>query len=297
MVKSVLFINVGKTALLATLASGTALMAQELPTVAAPETAPAVVQTPAAEVVAPPPAVRTLPSANDVVNAAAAEEAAAERKPAAATAPRPERKNSPARTVSTSSPSLRAGPPPAPATPTFNEPASALPTEAPVAAPATSDDVASAATPSAAVDAASNEDLTLFAGIAAALAALGLGGLLASRRRRSVAPQSGYLPVNASAPAPAPAPARETQSPVQTVAQPAVVDRPLIRKAAIRRPDIPVTDPLFSTPGHAAPVTDPLFAPRNDVEIPITDPLFAKNARFNGRMRDEHSSMVREPVT
>ena len=296
MVKSVLFINVGKTALLATLASGTALMAQELPTVAAPETAPAVVQTPAAEVVAPPPAVRTLPSANDVVNAAAAEQAAAERKPAAATAPRPERKNTAARTVSTSASSnatLPASPPPAPATPTFNEPASALPTEAPVAAPATSDDVATTATPFAPADGASNEDLTLFAGIAAALAALGLGGLLASRRRRNVAPQSGYLPVSASAPAPA----REVQPAFEAVAQPAVVDRPLVRKAAMRRPDIPVTDPLFSTPVHAAPVTDPLFAPRNDVEIPITDPLFAKNARFNGRMREEHSSMVREPVT
>ena len=49
------------------------------------------------------------------------------------------------------------------------------------------------------------------------------------------------------------------------------------------RPDVPITDPLFSTPVMAGPITDPLFAPRNDVQPPITDPLFAKHDRFVGR--------------
>lgn len=294
MVKSNLFRSAAEAALLAALVSGSALMAQEAPVVVAQEASSLVVQAPVADVVAPPPAVRTLPSANDSVNAAAAEQAAAERKPAAASASRLEPKNSATRRASTSVPSnasVPAAPPPPPATPIFNEPTAALPNSASLAAPAASDEVASVVPPSTPADGASNEDLTLFAGIAAALAALGLGGLFAGRRRRSAVPQGDYRPITTNAST------GEAQPSFQAVAQPAVVSRPHVRNPAMSRPDIPVTDPLFSTPVHAAPISDPLFAPRNDVEIPITDPLFAKNARFNGRVRDGYSSMVREPVS
>lgn len=294
MVKSNLFRSAAEAALLAALVSGSAVMAQEAPVVVAQEASSPVVQAPVADVVAPPPAVRTLPSANDSVNAAAAEQAAAERKPAAATASRLEPKNSATRRASTSVPSnasVPAAPPSAPVTPIFNEPTAALPNSASLASPAASDEVASVVPPSTAADGAFHEDLTLFAGIAAALAAIGLGGLFAARRRRSAVPQGDYRPIMASAST------GEAQPSFQAVAQPAVVSRPHVHNPAMSRPDIPVTDPLFGTPVHAAPISDPLFAPRNDVEIPITDPLFAKNARFNGRVRDGYSSMVREPVS
>lgn len=289
MVKSIWFKSAGKAALLAALVSGSALMAQEAPVVVTTEAAPPVVQAPMPDVVAPPPAVRTLPSANDTVNPAAAEQAAAERQPAAA--------NRSARTRAATRPVgpiatygiAPAAPPPAPPATTLNEPAAAPPPAATEMPSVASEGVITATMPTDAPDQMSTEDLTLFAGIAAALAALSLGGLFASRRRKRLVPQHDHGPVHAAAPVP------QSQPSFPAVAQPAV-NHPLVRNPAMSRPDIPVTDPLFSTPVRAAAITDPMFAPRNDVEIPITDPLFAKNARFNGRIRNEHSSMVREPV-
>ena len=61
------------------------------------------------------------------------------------------------------------------------------------------------------------------------------------------------------------------------------------------RPDVPVTDPLFSRKVIPGPITDPMFAPRNDVQTPITDPLFAKHHDFVGRFRDAKPAPTPEP--
>lgn len=300
MLKTTLLKTTCKTALLAAVMSGSALMAQEAP-VASPEAAaPPVAQSPSATVVAPPPVVRTLPTENDIVNPAAAEQAAAEQKPARA-ATQPERKAAAAPTVRTTRSDSVAMPSPAPepasaddAVPTFNEPTAPVTntiTETPTIA---DDQRAVAEVPSDDVD-ASTEDLTLFAGIAAALAALGLGSLFVARRRNKH-PKQDYRAAAIVQPIPEPRPVYEPRPVFQPVASPIAAERPLVRKPVMSRPDIPVTDPLFSTPVHAGPITDPLFAPRNDVEIPITDPLFAKNERFSGRARDAEPALIPEPV-
>lgn len=297
MVKTTLLKTTGKTALLAAVMSGSALMAQEAPVPAPEAAAPPVVQAPPATVVAPPPVVRTLPTENDIVNPAAAEQAAAEQKPVRATAQPERRAAAPAVRATRSDTVSTSIPAPAPTldvAPTFNEPTAPVVddiNDTPVAA-VDATDVAAMPSDNAAESA---EDLTLFAGLAAALAALGLGGLFVSRRRNRT-PKQDYRAAAIAQPTPEPRPVTESRPVFQPVATPVAAERPSARKPVLSRPDIPVTDPLFSTPVHAGPITDPLFAPRNDVEIPITDPLFAKNLRFSGRARDAEPALIAEPV-
>lgn len=296
--------------LVAALLSGSCLAAaQEVPVLtSAPEPAPqAEVQQPApSATVAPPPVVQTLPTENDVVNPAAQKEAAEEAQAKAAPAPvARNRAQVPARPQT--QPQLQAAPVrrdigtgggSGTSTSPFNEPAlsSALTpsngaNEIAVVPPPASQ-VQDPSSPAA----SGENDLPLFAGIAAALAALGLGGLFMARRRipakashrieRTHVAQSPVAPDTTVAPAP-------IQSPV--VAQ-ALSDRPKGRESLNTRPDIPVTDPLFNRPVAAGPITDPMFAPRNDVQTPITDPLFAKHDGFAGRFRDIKPTPTPETV-
>jgi hypothetical protein len=279
----------GKTAIIAALMGGSSLsFAQDAaPTVATPGQ-PAPVEAPvAAPVVVPPPAVSTLPSPNDTINPAAAQEAAAEtprQRPATAT-PKP-----------VATPRAVARIPTAPtaaiAPDAISETSEGIvppPVDAVEPAGSAIEDTA----PTAPVDepaslevGISNEDMTLVGGIAAALAAIGLGAAFASRRRRRVVANDRVAAVRTAPEHAAPRPIKENpvfQQFAPAPAPAAVAERPVQRAPIMTRPDVPITDPLFSTPVMAGPITDPLFAPRNDVEPPITDPLFAKHERFSGR--------------
>lgn len=278
---------VGKTAIIAALMGGSSLsFAQDAaPTVAAP-VQPAPVEAPAfAPAIAPPPAVSTLPSPNDIINPAAAQEAAAE-------VPR-QREATPARPTSVARPRVMA---PVRTAPTLAAaPEAAVVPSTDIAPPvaemikpsATIEDTAPVALVDQVVDVDegfSTEDMTLVGGLAAALAAIGLGAAFASRRRRRVGTDSRVAAVHATPEFAAPRPIKDDPVFQQFTPAPApVVERPLQRAPVMTRPEEPVTDPLFGAPVAAGPITDPLFAPRNDIEPPIIDPLFAKNDRFVGR--------------
>jgi hypothetical protein len=286
----------GKTAIVAALMGGSSLAfaqdaAPSVPTPAAP-----VAVTPAPEpAFTPPPAVTTLPTENDVVNPAAAQEAAveaAEKREARAVATPVAR---PRATAQVETPVKAPAPAAAVAPYAIGEPSTDIASPAVDAiepADTVVDDgaaIAPADETAGRVDArTSNEDLTLVGGIAAALAAIGLGAAFASRRRRRVVADDR---VESAPEYVAPRPIREDPAFQQFAATP-TPERVIHRKPVMTRPDVPVTDPLFSTPVMAGPITDPLFAPRNDVELPITDPLFAKHDRFAGLAR---TTAAREP--
>lgn len=288
----------GKTALIAALMGGSSLaFAQDVaPVVAAPSTPEPVATVPApAPVVVPPPVVSTLPRESDTVNAAAAQEAAAEageRRGAAVT----KRSTTAARTAvrpepaPVRAPTSAVAPDPVesvePVVPTTDSiaPAPSIVEEAPVATQAEG--------VNAQGESVSGEDLTLVGGIAAALAAIGIGAAFASRRKRKVVAYERQPKMDVHRDFVAPPPINQDPAFQQFAAQPASApptiaapasERIIQPKPVITRPDIPVTDPLFSRTVVQTPITDPLFAPRNDVEIPITDPLFAKHGRFAGR--------------
>lgn len=280
---------VGKAAIVAALLGGSSLsFAQEVaPTMSAPAQ-PVPIEAPTATpTVVPPPAVSTLPGPNDTVNPVAAQEAEAEAsaKRQATVAPKAEAKQA-APVAASVAPTAAIAPDPveipsvnvAPPATDVIDPVSATINEA---APVTIvDDVA-------AQDAGmSNEDLTLVGGLAAALAAIGLGAAFASRRRRRTVTDDQVATTHVPAGFTAPRPISEDPAFRQFAAAPVpalAAERPVRRAPVMTRPDVPITDPLFNIPVMAGPITDPLFAPRNDVQPPITDPLFAKHDRFVGR--------------
>ncbi|MBA4305160.1 MAG: hypothetical protein C0429_00325 [Sphingopyxis sp.] len=284
----------GKTAVIAALMSGSSLVwAQDATTPAAPAPTPA-----AESAFAPPPVVRTLPTENDVVNPAAAEQAAQEKvvkqapKPASAP-PARVRSDAPAR------PTAAVAPDPVSVDNDATEMPVATPPQTDLIQPAAStepaaDAVAFADDSVAEQDATTGEDVTLIGGMAAALAALGIGAAFFARRRRKPADIDRATPVDAAPAFVAAQPVRETSMFQQFDRTPAP-QTIIARKPVQGRSDIPVTDPLFSTPVVAGPITDPLFAPRNAVEPPITDPLFAKHDRFVGRARNPSDVEPRKP--
>lgn len=285
----------GRATLFAAMLSGSSLaLAQETaPTIAAP--APEVSAPVPAPIIAPPPVVNTLPQANDSVNAAAAQEAAAEatdRRQAVISRPAP-----------TPRPVIRAAQPASAVAPTVAlAPDAADSNVAPIAtaandvAPAT---VTNEIAPISAIEettgsqneAVSNEDLTLVGGIAAALAAIGLGAAFVSRRRRKSVDEDRQPAIAAHRDFVAPAPIKQDPPFQQFAAEPAVAstaaapaaERIVQPKPVMTSPDVPVTDPLFSRAVVKAPITDPMFAPRKDVEVPITDPMFAHMSEYKGR--------------
>lgn len=280
---------VGKIAIVAALLGGSSLsFAQDAaPTMSAPAQ-PVPIEAPTATpMVVPPRVVSTLPGPNDTVNPAAAQEAEAEAaaKRQAIVAPKAEAKRA-APVAASVAPTAVIAPDPV-ETPSVNvapsladviDPTSATINEA--APVATVDDVA-------AQDAGmSNEDLTLVGGLAAALAAIGLGAAFASRRRRKTVADDDAATTNVRAGFATPRPIKDDPAFRQFAAAPVpapAAERPVRRAPVMTRPDVPINDPLFSTPIMAGPITDPLFAPRNDVQPQITDPLFAKHDRFVGR--------------
>jgi hypothetical protein len=279
----------GKTAIIAALMGGSSLsFAQDAaPTVAVPMQFAPVEAPAAAPVVAPPPAVSTLPSPNDVINPAAAAEAAAEAALQRQVRAAPE---APARQRAVARPQAAAATAVAPDT-AIESPADITPPAVDAVEPTNT--IVEDTAPVAPVDnivaqdtGVSGEDITLVGGIAAALAAIGLGAVFTSRRRRRVFADDRVTAFHAAPDYAAPRPIKEDPVFQQfaPAPAPAVVAEGRVQRAPITtRPDVPITDPLFSTPVMAGPITDPLFAPRNDVEPPITDPLFAKHDRFAGR--------------
>lgn len=293
----------GKTAIIAALMGGSSLsFAQDAaPTVVAPAQ-PAPVQAPAAApMVTPPPAVSTLPSPNDIINPAAAQEAATEAAPQRQATATPKAVSN-ARVVAplSTAPAVAIAPEAAsdPSTEIAPPALDAIePAPAAIEETAPIEPVDDGVTQDAGV---STEDLTLFGGLAAALAAIGLGAAFASRRRRRIVTDDRVAVVHAAPEYASPRPIKEDPVFQQFASAPApavVAERPIQRAPVMTRPDVPITDPLFSTPVMAGPITDPLFAPRNDVEPPITDPLFAKHDRFSGRApADLESARKRELV-
>ena len=302
-----------KTALFVALMSGSShVAAQDVPLPAIPAP-PAVVQPAAPAPVTPPPIVRTLPTNNDVVNPAASQQVADEQQARTAASPAAVKK-APARVQPTRATQVNVSAPtaesvaetatdPVAAAPIFNEPSSNTPPSGTVSDGIPTVDSANALRQASAPGDAGGDDLPLFAGIAAALAALGVGGLFAARRRR--VPVAGLPEIKERyvAPASAPTPAATIlafapAAPAQV--QPAFAPQysaepPRERPQVNTRPDVPVTDPLFSRKVIPGPITDPMFAPRNDVQTPITDPLFAKHHAFAGRLRDAKPAPTPEP--
>lgn len=295
-------------AFVAALMAGSSMaVAQDAEVVAVPVPVVQSTAQPAPEApVTPPPIVRTLPTQNDVVNPAGLEEAKAEVQATSVRTPTPRNKTV-VQTTSRVSPVPRAAVAPvepAASAQSINEPAISPMDAEPVGTTAVSsvDDnisqVPAAETPQVEGD----NDLPLFAGIAALLAALGLGGIFVARRRgshtakphqrdASASQQVKNIPVSPAAIVAAP------QAPVaQPVAPQFVAAQPVERKIVDARSDISVTDPLFSKALVAAPITDPLFAPRKDVHTPITDPLFANKDGFSGRLRDIKPAPTAETV-
>lgn len=285
-----------RTVLVAALLSGSSLAAaQEVPTVTAAPAPVAPVEVAPAPVakVAPPPLVSTLPSKNDVVNPAALQEVEEERQ--AKVTPATVSRNRAPTKAPTRAPVVKSEATPVSEAPEpkFNEPTLSAAPAPPqsisetVAAPTSAD----GAPVTASADDGGN-DLPLFAGIAAALAALGLGGLFVARRRRDV-PAQVTRPVETSRVEPSPI----APTPVKPVMSPAIPLRQTeVRESVNTRPDVPVTDPLFSRTVVPAAITDPMFAPRNDVQTPITDPLFAGRQGFSGRVHDVKPSQAPEMV-
>ena len=299
MAKFVIVKSAGKAALLATLMSGSAVFGQDVPVVSAPAGVEAVqpvsappLQAAPTPSIAPLPIVRTVPTENDVVNPVAAQQAADEQKQVQVER-RPTRVLAPMATQErVAAPSIAAAPSSQPSNilPTLNEPAPAVATDTSETPPMIIAEPAVTAQPvgTAADGNIQAEDLTLFAGIAAALAALGLGGFLVSRRHRDAVPERALT--------------THVEPPVQTRSSPPITKGAVVTSAVWQPPgktraSIQVTDPIFSTTVRPQPITDPLFAPRNDVEIPITHPLLANNARFSGRIREQKPISVYEPVS
>lgn len=300
----------GKNAIIAVLMGGSSLAYAEdaAPVIAPPPTTSPVAAEPSpAPAVTPPPVVSTLPSANDVVNAAAAQDAAAEaseRRSTASTsraALTERRVTRPAPAVPT--PVVNAAPASA-VTPTPVEAAEPLApaidpnVTAPVAVDLAVDEGAPAAdTANAQNDTISGDDVTLIGGIAAALAAIGLGAAFAARRKRKVVADQPQMDAHRDFVAPAPIKqdpafqqfAAKTAPVAPAIAAP-IGQRTVQPKPVVTRPDVPVTDPLFSTKLVQTPITDPLFAPRNDIEIPITDPMFAHLSGYDGNSANSKSA-------
>jgi MYXO-CTERM domain-containing protein len=291
----------GKSAIIAALMGGSSIVSAQ--DAAAPAVAPAgpVAVAPA---VTPPPAVRTLPTANDTVNPAAAqatEAEAAEKRVTRAATPAPTARAKVANRLAAAR--VAAAQADVAGSVEDNVDAAPLAVDAIEPAPAVIEEPTATAAPAETASvkdtSVSDDDMTLVGGIAAALAALGIGAAVLSRRRRHVGAEQ--APVMTSertfvAPRPikedpaftpfattSPAVAAAPMSSAATAVAEMPCERAAARTSAMTRPDVTVTDPLFSAPAPSVPITDPMFAPRNDVEIPITDPLFAKHDRFAGR--------------
>lgn len=127
-----------------------------------------------------------------------------------------------------------------------------------------------------------DDDWMIYGGLAAALGLAGLGGVLASRRRRTRVTDepTTFVPNTAVAtPDPRPLPVQQTAAPVERFRAPvaAPIARPRFADAHLP----PVTDPLFAHRPVLGPITDPLFMQRTEMP-PVTDPMFADKDEYVG---------------
>ena len=269
-----------RMAFCAALLSGTSVaFAQDASVAPIVETAPSPVSAqvavePAPEVVsvvAPPPAVATIP-----------EEQLA--KPSAAN--RPVARAVTARAASVRSEAARAavGPTTSSVSPTIIP---AAPIDESLPAVTTTEDKARAApvlqSNEIATDDANDDNLIVIGGIVAALGLAGTGVALA-RRRRPKEPYTANERIETVAPAaPVAPPFAPRVSPAEPM-RPAISERDtprFVATAAVGNLP-PVTDPLFAHRAELGPVTDPLFSHKVELQ-PVTDPMFADHEEYGGK--------------
>ena len=138
-----------------------------------------------------------------------------------------------------------------------------------------------------------DDDWMIYGGLAASLGLAGLGGALASRRRKTRSRDAVALEPARVAPAPArnmPAPAVAAPLPASNFAPVAksyaapiatAVAQPIRRQSFAVQHFPAVTDPLFKHEAELAPITDPLFMHKTEL-TPVTDPMFADKAEYTG---------------
>lgn len=261
-----------ETAPLPTAQSAAPVTVEPTPVVqTAPEVAPPVAT------VAPPPAVRTIPES------AAEQRVAITPAPVAAAAKRP----APRRIDASQASAPRA--------------VEVLPVTAPVVENATGADFAPATdnvtlgdgnvedigtiapanqSNSSAVSDGTQDDWMIYGGLAAALGLAGLGGAVASRRRRTR--RSEYRPIEQNALATTPA-SNDASLPVAAYREPRFI-KPTIMHPLVADRHLPaVTDPLFAHQAKLAPITDPLFYHQTAMP-PVTDPMFADHNDYAGNV-------------
>jgi MYXO-CTERM domain-containing protein len=126
------------------------------------------------------------------------------------------------------------------------------------------------------------EDWMIYGGLAAALGLAGLGGVLASRRRRGrVSDEPATLAPNraVAAPNPRPLPVQQSAAPIERFTPLAAA--PVARPSFADQHLPPVTDPLFAHRPVLGPITDPLFM-HETIMPPVTDPMFAGTDEYVG---------------
>lgn len=253
------------------------------PAAPAPVEAPLVVVQPAPQIapvsttVAPPPAVRTIPDsalgqpvASDPAPRTAAAERPVPRRAAAIqnAAPRP------VETLPVTSPEV------ATTADVDFVPASDDMAQIDVAGENTDMAIPSNQSEATAQADAPQEDWLVYGGLAAALGLAGLGGIVASRRRR--ARDSGVGTNHQTAPVAVPA-NNPVRRPVGAIAP--VIHEPASQSAVADRDLPPVTDPLFAHQTELGPITDPLFFQQATMP-PVTDPMFGELDGDAGSLSD-----------
>jgi hypothetical protein len=136
---------------------------------------------------------------------------------------------------------------------------------------------------------ASDDNMLIVGGIAAALGLAGVGAVMARRRRRPDQPYAATEQTETIVPAAPAAPIfAKHVTPANTIPanpmRPAVVEHsaPRFMPAMADRNLPPVTDPLFAHQVELKPVTDPLFSYKTELQ-PVTDPMFAGHDEYAGR--------------
>ena len=128
----------------------------------------------------------------------------------------------------------------------------------------------------------SGDEWMIYSGLAAALGLAGLGGVIASRRRRrrvsneptTASPNKTIAPLT-----PRPLANQHAAAPVERFTAP--VAAPIARPSFADAHLPPVTDPLFAHRPVMAPVTDPLFM--HETILPaVTDPMFVGTEEYVG---------------
>ena len=269
-----------RIAFCAALLCGTsAAFAQDASVVPIVETAPSPVSAPiaaqpapeVASVVAPPPAVATIPE-EQLVKPAAAKRPATRPVITRATPVRSEA--APAAVGLTTSP---VGPTIIPAAPAEQGVPTVATTEnTPRAAPTSQNT-------EIAPDDANDDNLIVVGGIVAALGLAGTGIALARRRRRPTEPNTATERTETVAPAAPVAPPLVPRVSAAEQVRPAVVEHaaPRFVSTATDSNLPPVTDPLFAHRAELGPVTDPLFSHENELQ-PVTDPMFSDHEEYAG---------------